>query len=307
MYDIIILGSGPAGLTAALYAARAGKKTLVLGGDQLGGQLNVIHSLENYPGFIGTGPDLAVFMKNQAEGFGAEIIFASAKNITRTEPSVVTPAKAGVGSRFSVLADNGTEYETYTVIIATGAKPRKLEIEGVREFMGRGVSYCATCDGFFYSDKDVLVIGGGNSALSDALYLANIAKSVRILYRKGSFARAEQVQVDRINALDNITVMFNTELVKVGGDETGLTYAVTTSGENIPAHGVFIAIGHEANTDYLSEEIPRDNMGRLIPSALPTGMYVAGDVRSNIKMQVATAVGWGCETAMDAIAYLNQK
>ncbi|MDR1207616.1 MAG: FAD-dependent oxidoreductase [Rickettsiales bacterium] len=299
MYDVIILGSGPAGLTAALYTARAGKKTLVLGGDQLGGQLNVIHALENYPGFAGAGSELAALMKKQAESFGAEIVFANAKTIRHR--------KETEGNGYTVISDNGLEYDAAAIIIATGAKPRKLEIEGAREFMGRGVSYCATCDGFFYSRKDVLVIGGGNSALSDALYLSNIAKSVRILYRKGTFARAEQVQVDRIDATENITVMFNTELAKVGGDETGLAYAVTTSGENISASGVFVAIGHEANTDYLPETYPRDNMGRLVPDGLPKGIYVAGDVRSNIKMQVATAVGWGCEAAMDAIAYLNQK
>ncbi|MCL1902640.1 MAG: FAD-dependent oxidoreductase, partial [Alphaproteobacteria bacterium] len=221
MYDIIILGSGPAGLTAALYGARAGKKTLVLGGDQFGGQLNIIHSLENYPGFAGTGPELGEFMKRQAESFGAEIIMASATSVTQKESGI------------EISANNGTKYESKTLIIATGAKPRKLEVNGIREFMGRGVSYCATCDGFFYTDKDVLVIGGGNSALSDALYLANIAKSVRILYRKDTFARAEDVLVGRVKDAENISVMWNTELETVGGDESGVTFVVTKTGEKI--------------------------------------------------------------------------
>ena len=293
MYDVIVLGSGPAGLTAALYAARAKKKTLVLGGDSFGGQLNVIHSLENYPGFLGTGPELGKFMKKQAIDAGAELEMEEASKISV------------VDSGFSVAAKSGKKYLARTVIIATGAKPRKIEVKGAKEFLGRGVSYCATCDGFFYSDKNVIVVGGGNSALSDALYMANIAKTVKIVYRKSSFARAEQVLVDRAKEKPNISVMWNTELAEVGGTEEGVAFVVTTAGEKILCDGVFVAIGHEANTDYLNESIVRDNVGRLVPVALPAGMYVAGDVRSGIKMQVATAVGWGCECAMDAVAFLN--
>ncbi len=291
MYDVIILGSGPAGLTAALYTARAGKKTLVLGGDEAFGTLNKIPNLENYPGFLGSGTALGEFMQKQAEQFGAEIVFKKAERIK---------------NNFSVTCEDGTEYLARVIIIATGATPRKLEIDGAREFMGRGVSYCATCDGFFYSGKNVLVIGGGNSALNDALYLADLAKNVKILYRKPSFSRGEQVLVDRVNAKENIECLFETELSSVGGNETGLTFATTTSGDKIECDGVFVAIGHEANTDFLTEEIKRDNLGRIAPKSLPAGMYVAGDVRSELKMQVATAVGTGCEVAMDAIAYLNQ-
>ncbi|MCL2538212.1 MAG: FAD-dependent oxidoreductase [Alphaproteobacteria bacterium] len=296
MYDVIILGSGPAGLTAALYASRAGKKTLVLGGDQLGGQLNVIHALENYPGFIGTGPELAAFMKKQCESFGAEIVMASAKTVNSQQSTV---------NSYKIVADDGIEYESKTVIIATGAKPRKMDAAGAREFIGRGVSYCATCDGFFYSDKDVIVVGGGNSALSDALYMANIAKSVKIIYRKGSFARAEDVVVKRVEETENISVLWNTEIAEIGGSDMGVEFVITNTGEKIMADGVFIAIGHEANTDYLDESIKRDDAGRLVASTLPTGMYVAGDVRAGIKLQVATAVGWGCEVAMDCIEHLN--
>jgi len=295
MYDILILGSGPAGLTAALYAARANKKTLVLGGADMGGQLRVIHKLENYPGFIGTGAELAEFIKKQVESFGVEIVSANAKMIRNKEQE----------TGYKVVADNGTEYESRVVIIATGATPRKLDITGAREFMGRGISYCATCDGFFYKDKDVLVIGGGNSALSDALYLADVAKSVTILYRKSAFSRAEQIQVDRVNATKNIRVMFNTELASVGGNDSGLTHAVTHSGETIACDGVFVAIGHEANTDFLADTFERDVAGRVVPDGLAPGMFVAGDVRSGVKMQVATAVGTGCECAIDAIEYLN--
>jgi len=295
MNDVIILGSGPGGLTAALYCARAGKSTLVLGGNTLGGQMSTIAELENYPGFLGSGAALSEKMKSQAEMFGAKVIFASVKVIKNKE------------SGFAVITDDGKEYESRAVIIATGASPRKLEIAGTREFMGRGVSYCATCDGFFYSGRNILVIGGGNSALNDALYLANIAKSVKILYRKDSFARAEKVLIDRVNATENIFVMWNTELAEVGGDDSGVTFATTTGGDKIDCDGVFVAIGHEANTDYLPESIKRDELGRLIPEELPAGMFVAGDVRSGLKMQIATAVGTGCDCAMDAVAYLNRK
>ena len=298
MYDIIILGSGPAGLTAALYAARANKKTIVLGGSRLGGQMAGIATLENYPGFEGSGLELAEFMKNQAEHFGATVNFVSAKNISGD-------AETG----FVVSADDGKEYTGRAVIIATGASPRKLEIEGARELMGRGVSYCATCDGFFYSGKTVMVMGGGNSALNDALYLADLAKTVKIVYRKAEFTRAEAVLRERVAARENIECLFNTDLVKIEEkpDSTdGELIVTTTTGDKIVVDGLFVAIGHEANTDYLTEDVKRDAMGRLAPSALPAGMFVAGDVHSDIKMQIATAVGTGCTAGMDAIAYLNK-
>ena len=298
MYDVIILGSGPAGLTAALYAGRANKKTIVLGGDRLGGQMAGIATLENYPGWSGSGMELAEFMKKQAESFGAEIVFVSAKSID-----------GDAESGFNVLGDNGTHYVGKTVIVATGASPRKLQIEGARELMGRGVSYCATCDGFFYSYKDVMVLGGGNSALNDALYLADLAKSVKIVYRKGAFTRAEAVLRERVAQRENIECLFNTDLAKIAekpGDPDGRLIVTTTDGAEIETDGLFVAIGHEANTDYLCEDVVRDGMGRLAPNQMPAGIFVAGDVHSELKMQIATAVGTGCSAAMDAIAYLNQ-
>ena len=295
MYDVIILGSGPAGLTAALYCARGGKKTIVLGGDTLGGQMAGIAKLENYPGWAGSGAELAEFMKNQATSFGAEIEFTSAKTISGD----------AVGA-FNIACDNGKKYVGKSVIIATGASPRKLEIAGARELFGKGVSYCATCDGFFYYDKEVIVIGGGNSALNDALYLADIAKTVKIVYRKGAFTRAEAIVRNRISERENIECLFNTDLVKIEQTPDNRLAATTTTGDVITVDGIFVAIGHEANTDYLTEDVARENMGRIAPSALPTGMFVAGDVESDIKMQIATAVGTGCTAAMDAIAYLNK-
>ena len=294
MHDVIILGSGPAGLTAALYCGRAGKKTLVLGGETLGGQTAGIAVLENYPGWAGSGLELSEFMKKQAETFGAEIKFISAKNIAGD-------AETG----FNILCDDGNRYVAKTVIIATGASPRKLEIEGARELFGKGVSYCATCDGFFYYGKDVVVMGGGNSALNDALYLADVAKNVKIVYRKSAFTRAEDVLRNRVSERENIECLFNTDLKKVAKRDDERLVLTTTDDQEIICDGLFVAIGHEANTDYLTEDIPRDNMGRLIPSELPTGMFVAGDVQSELKMQIATAVGTGCSAAMNAMAYLN--
>ena len=295
MYDVIIIGSGPAGLTAALYCARGGKKTIILGGDTLGGQMATIAKLENYPGWAGSGAELADFMKNQAMSFGAEFVATSVREI----------AGDAVGA-FNLSASNGKKYVGKTVIIATGASPRKLEIAGARELFGRGVSYCATCDGFFYYGKDVMVMGGGNSALNDALYLADIAKTVKIVYRKGAFTRAEEILRSRVAERENIECLFNTDLKQIAATDDDRLVVTTTADEKIVTDGLFVAIGHEANTDFLTEDVARDGMGRLRPTDLPTGIFVAGDVESDIKMQIATAVGTGCSAAMDAIAYLNK-
>ncbi len=297
MQDVVILGSGPAGLTAAIYTGRANKSTTILAGPSMGGQTGEIAKLENYPGWAGSGMELIMFMKKQAESFGAKIKMASASDIKFNEDGT-----------FTVICDNGETIDAKTVILATGATARRLEIDGAREFFGRGVSYCATCDGFFYSGRDVLVIGGGNAALNDALYLADVAKSVKIIYRKSEFFRAEAVLRDRVNERKNIECVYNTELKSIAGKpDSDKLIATTLDGKQIECDGIFVAIGHEANTDYLSETIKRDELGRIIPESLPKGMFVAGDVHSNIKMQIATAVGTGCSAGMDAIAYLNSR
>lgn len=297
MYDVIILGSGPAGLTSAIYCGRAKKTVLILAGETLGGQTSEIANIENYPGWGGSGMELINFMKKQAESFGTKIEFTSANNI-----------KFNDDGTYSILCENNKTFDTKTVILATGARARRLEIDGAREFFGHGVSYCATCDGFFYSGRDVLVIGGGNAALNDALYLSDVAKSVKIIYRKPSFTRAEAIIRDRVLAKPNIECIYNTELKSIAkaGDSDRLV-ATTTNGDKIECDGIFVAIGHEANTDYLSENIKRDDMGRIDSNDLPDGMFVAGDVKSGIQMQIATAVGTGCSAGMDAIKYLNSK
>jgi thioredoxin reductase (NADPH) len=297
-YDIIILGSGPAGLTAALYGARANKKTLVLEGDSLGGQMGEIAKVENYPGWLGSGMELAEFIKKQAESFGATFEAGSCAKIEKRD------------SLFAVSDSNGKSYESKSVIIATGARPRKLEIAGASEFTGRGVSYCATCDGFFYSGKTVAVYGGGNSALNDALYLSNLAGKVYIIYRKPSFTRAEAILVKRVEDAKNIECVFDTEIASLEGDESGLTTLITNHGARIATDGLFVAIGHEANTDFLPEDYDRDPLGRLLTdpnsARIADGLFAAGDVRHTGKMQICTATGWGCEAAMDAVAYLNK-
>ncbi len=299
MYDIIILGSGPAGLTAAIYAARANKKTLIIAGDTLGGQTGEIANLENFPGYMGSGMDWIQSTLKQATGFGAEIAYTSATDI-----------KWDNDFNYSIVCDNGKTFNASAVIMATGARARRLEIDGARELVGNGVSYCATCDGFFYSGKKVLIIGGGNSALNDALYLADLAAEVDIVYRKPSFTRAEAIIRDRVAARENIKPIFNTELKSIRkktDSATGELIATTTNGDEIVCDGIFVAIGHEANTDYLDESIKRDDVGRIESNALPRGLFVAGDEKSGIKMQVATAVGSGCSAAMDAISYINTK
>lgn len=297
MYDVVILGSGPAGLTAAIYTGRAKKSTVVVAGATLGGQTGEIAKLENYPGWAGSGMELIQFMLGQAKSFGTKMEYAS-----------VTDIKFNDDKTFTVACDNGKTFNAKTVILATGAQARRLDIAGAREFFGRGVSYCATCDGFFYSGRDVIVIGGGNAALNDALYLADVAKSVKIVYRKSEFFRAESILRDRIAEKPNIECIFNTELKSIAQkNDSEKLIATTTDGKEIECDGIFVAIGHEANTDYLSENIKRDDMGRIASESLPEGMFVAGDVKSNIQMQIATAVGTGCSAGMSAIAYLNSK
>jgi thioredoxin reductase (NADPH) len=291
------LGSGPAGWTAAIYCGRANKQTLVITGASLGGQTGEIAKLDNYPGWDGSGMELILFMKKQAETFGA-----------KSEPTSATDIQFNQDGTYTVVCDNGKTFDSKTIILATGASARRLEIAGAKEFFGRGVSYCATCDGFFYSGRDVLVIGGGNTALNDALYLADVAKSVKIVYRKSEFFRAEALLRDRVAAKENIECIFNTELKSVEQKpDSDKLIATTLTNDTIECDGIFVAIGHEANTDYLTENIKRDETGRIAPESLPSGMFIAGDVQSNIKMQVATAVGTGCTAAMDAIQYLNSK
>ncbi|MDR0319453.1 MAG: FAD-dependent oxidoreductase [Rickettsiales bacterium] len=297
-FDIVILGSGPAGLASALYSSRAGRKVSILGGTP-GGQMGRIAELENYPGTHGriSGMDLFETMKNQAVGFGAEFMGDSAENIQKGKESYI------------IKTTLGNEIEARAVIVATGAEARRLGVPGEAEFTGRGVSFCATCDGNFYKNMTVIVVGGGNSALSEALHLSHIAKSVIISYRKGEFSRTEKILNDRVASRPNIRVEFNSEIAEIAGGDF-VQKVIMKDGREIPADGVFIAIGHIPNTGFLPGGLPLDADGRLItiPNKTQiegTGIFAAGDVRSGSPKQAIVAAGQGAQAAMEANEYLG--
>ncbi|MDR2685438.1 MAG: FAD-dependent oxidoreductase [Rickettsiales bacterium] len=299
IYDSVILGSGPAGLATALYLSRAGRSVLTLLGIP-GGQMSEIAEIENYPGAPGrvTGGELAEIMQNQAVAFGAQFKPGLAESVLPT------------GDNYTIKTNTGDVIEARSVIVATGASPRRLGVPGEAEFSGRGVSYCATCDGNFYKNRVVMVVGGGNSALSEALHLSHIAAKVIISYRQGGFFRAEKVLIDRIAAAPNIEVEFNSEVVEICGDQMGVNSVIMSSrgltpgSRQINLDGIFIAIGHTPNTQMLSSDLPRDATGHLI--TLPnrtriadTKIFVAGDVRSESPKQVVIAAGQGAQAAME--------
>jgi thioredoxin reductase (NADPH) len=297
-FDIVILGSGPAGLASALYSGRSGRKVSILAGVP-GGQMGQIHELENYPGVPGkiSGLNLMEIMKNQALGFGASFIADSAAGLIKGKDSYIIKTMLG------------EELEARAVIIATGASPRRLLVKGEGEFTGKGVSYCATCDGNFYRNLDVVVVGGGNSALSEALYLSHIAKSVVISYRKSEFFRTEKILEERVEAAKNIRVEFGSEIYEIiGGEHVGKIRL--KDGREIKADGVFIAIGHEPNTGFLPPDFPRDAGGHIItiPNKMRVdghGIFAAGDVRSESLKQVVVAAGQGAQAAMEAVEWLG--
>ena len=302
MHDVIILGSGPAGLTAALYCARAGKKTLVLGGDRLGGQTAGIAILENYPGWKGSGLELAEFMKTQAETFGAEIIFTSAKNIS-----------GDAESAFSILADDGNRYVGKTVIIATGASPRKLEIEGAKEFFGKGVSYCAVCDGSFFKGEPVTVIGGGTSALEESLYLTQFASRVYIVIRRDVF-RAEpiiQKQIEENPKIHLIKKHIPKEILAEEGRVSAIVLEEVETHQTmtLETKAVFPYIGAVPCTQFVKTLPILDASGYVIvneqmETAVP-GIFGAGDVTVKPLRQVVTAANDGAIAAQRAFHWIK--
>lgn len=301
MENVIILGSGPAGLTAALYAARAQLSPLVIAGPDVGGQVAVTYTVENYPGFpdaVG-GPELVELMRRQAERFGARIEYDSA--------SAVKLAK----TPFHVITDGGSEYETRTLIIATGAYPRKLEVPGEQELTGRGVSYCATCDGYFFRDKEVMVMGGGDSALEEGLFLTRFASKVHIIHRRDQL-RAGPVLQERARASEKIDFVLNTGIEEILGEDQvqGVRLRDLQTGKETvrPTDGVFIYVGHIPNTQMFRGELEMDERGYLITydftrTSVP-GVFAAGEVADPVYRQVVTSAGMGCAAAMDAEKYL---
>ncbi|MCT8998439.1 thioredoxin-disulfide reductase [Chelativorans intermedius] len=308
---VLIVGSGPAGYTAAIYAARAMLKPLLVAGLEQGGQLMITTDVENYPGFAEPvqGPWLMEQMRAQAENVGAEI----ASDLI---------VEADLRQRpFRLTGDSGTVYTADALIIATGAKARWLGLPSEQTFMGFGVSACATCDGFFYRGKDVVVVGGGNTAVEEALYLSNLARKVTLLHRRDEL-RAERILQERLFRKDNIDVMWDTVIEEITGNTpkpplppsvTGVTVRNVKSGETraLPVDGVFVAIGHAPAVELFEGQLKQKPNGYLWtePDSTRTdvpGVFAAGDVTDDIYRQAVTAAGMGCMAALEAEKYLAE-
>lgn len=301
---IIVIGSGPAGLTAALYAARATLNPLVIVGNQLGGQVAITYEVENYPGFPDgtTGPELVEMMRQQAEKFGARYAYDSVVSVDFSK-----------GSPFTVKTYE-EEYEAEAVIVTAGASPRKLGVPGESDFVGRGVSYCATCDGFFFRGKDVVVVGGGDSALEEGLFLTKFANSVNIVHRRDEL-RAGPILQKRAMSHDKINFIWNTVIDKIEGNGTvqniELRDVTTNEVQEKPIDGVFIFIGHYPNSDFLRDQLEMDEQGYVITDELMRtsvpGIFAAGEIQDPVYRQVATSVGQGCAAAMQAQKWLSER
>lgn len=305
--DLMILGSGPAGYTAAIYAARANLKPVLITGLSQGGQLMSTTMVDNWPadseGVLG--PDLMARFENHAKRFGTEIIFDEITSVDFKQ----TPF---------VLKSDSEEYTCRALIIATGASARYLGLESEKEFMGRGVSACATCDGFFYKNEKVAVIGGGNAALEEALYLANIAQKVTLIHRRDTF-RAEKIMVDKLNEKvkeGKIELALNAQVLEILGDENGVKALKITTPEGqkqIEVAGVFVAIGHTPNTRLFEGQLQLEKgyiqtQGGKNGNATATniaGVFAAGDVQDSHYQQACTSAASGCMAALDAAAYLE--
>ena len=306
-HQLIILGSGPAGWTAAVYAARAGLSPVVVTGTQVGGQLTTTTEVENWPGGVADlqGPQLMMDMQEHAERFDTEVINDHIHTAKLTQQP------------FELIGDQAT-YTCDALIIATGASPPYLGLDSEDAFKGRGVSACATCDGFFYRGRSVAVVGGGNTAVEEALYLSNLAESVKLIHRRDSL-RAEKILQDRLLAKDNIEVIWNHQLDEVLGDDAGVTglrlrSTADDSTQQIDVHGVFIAIGHKPNTDLFAGQLKMNGGYLIVQSGLEgfatetsiPGVFAAGDVADHIYRQAITSAGFGCMAALDAERFLDE-
>lgn len=306
---ILIVGSGPAGYTAAIYAARAMLKPVMVSGLQQGGQLMITTEVENYPGYADAvqGPWMMDQMRQQAENVGTDI-----RHDTITEIDMTTRP-------FRAVGDSGNIYTGDTLVIATGAQAKWLGIESEQTYMGYGVSACATCDGFFYRGKDVVVVGGGNTAVEEALYLSNLAKKVMLVHRRDSL-RAEKILQERLFKKDNVQIVWDTELEEITGEKTNPALPATVTGVRlknvhtgqITSHavdGVFIAIGHAPAVDLFDGKLKQKAGGYLwtAPDSTVTsipGVFAAGDVTDDVYRQAVTAAGLGCMAALEAEKFL---
>ena len=303
MLDLAIIGSGPAGYTAGIYASRASLKPVLFEGLESGGQLMLTTDVENYPGFDSgiMGPDLMQIFKKQAERFGTEIKTETINSIKK------------IDGGFS-LESAKDSYEFKSVIISSGASAKWLDVKGEKELQGHGVSACATCDGFFFKEKEVIVVGGGDSAMEEALFLTKFAKKVYIVHRRDSF-RASKIMQDRALDNDKIEVLWNKEVTEIHGSESveSVSLADTKDGSSseVNIDGVFMAIGHTPNVDFLDGLVELDEKGYVktgftteTSTSVP-GVFAAGDVADSIYRQAVTAAGTGCQAAIDAERWLD--
>lgn len=306
---VLIIGSGPAGYTAAIYAARAMLEPVLIAGMEQGGQLMITTDVENYPGYADPiqGPFLMDQMLKQAIHVGTEIVNDLVTEVETTRRP------------FTVKTDSGTVWTADTLIICTGAKAKWLGIESEQHFQGFGVSACATCDGFFYRNRDVIVVGGGNSAVEEALYLSNIAKSVTVVHRRDSF-RSEKILQERLFAKENVNILWNSEIAEIVGTPakppmppsvTGARIRNTQTGDitEMPVHGVFVAIGHAPAVELFEGKLKLKPNGYMwtAPDSTATdvdGIFAAGDVTDDTYRQAITAAGMGCMAALEAERYL---
>jgi thioredoxin reductase (NADPH) len=303
--NVIVIGSGPAGLTAALYSARANLSPLVIEGIDAGGQLMMTTAVENFPGWPEgiMGPDLMAGMRAQAERFGAELVRDNVTAVdVRTRP-------------FSVTVDDRT-FEAHTVIVATGASAKLLGLPNERRLMGHGVSTCATCDGFFFRNKPIAVVGGGDSALEEATFLTRFASSVAVIHRRDTL-RASKIMQDKARANPKIRFIWDTEVVDVRDPEMGvvsrlqLRHVKTGATSEIDVEGLFVAIGHTPNTSLFKGQLAMDDGGYLVThdgtrTNVP-GVFACGDVQDHVYRQAITAAGSGCMAAIDAERYLEME
>jgi thioredoxin reductase (NADPH) len=296
--DVIIIGSGPAGYTAAIYAARAQLKPLVFEGSQYGGALMTTTDVENYPGFPDgiMGPELMEHMRAQAERFGADL---QSKDVTAVDL---------LGDVKKVTVDD-TTYQARSVILAMGAQPRYLGAPGEQELLGRGVSSCATCDGFFFRDQDIAVIGGGDSAMEEATFLTKFAQSVTVVHRRDEF-RASKIMLDRAQKNDKIHWRTGVTVDRVAG-ESGVTGLELSDGSTLDVSGMFVAIGHDPRSALLRGQVELDDAGYVIVKSPSTatsvdGVFAAGDLVDHTYRQAVTAAGTGCSAAIDAERWLAE-
>jgi thioredoxin reductase (NADPH) len=302
VHDVIILGAGPAGLSAAIYAARANHSPLLITGQDIGGQVATTNLVENYPGFTDgiTGPELARVMQEQAEKFGAQVGYDTISSLNLAERP------------FRLVGDNG-EYRAHALILATGASPTKLNVPGERALVGRGVSYCATCDGYFFQGKEIVVVGGGDSALEEGLFLTKFASRVTVIHRRDTL-RAGAILQKRARENTKMNLIWNSTVTEILGNSKveGVRLRDVISGEQriVPTHGVFIYIGHQPNTQLFKNQLEMDEHGYVVTDkhmrTSVEGVFAAGEVTDPRFRQVITSAGMGAAAAMEAEKYLAE-